>query len=68
MTNVSTLDKSQNHPQMKSVFFQKEQEMLQSLCRGDICLDQEKEKGVRNFNIQSHSQIQILIFTSVILM
>ena len=66
MTNVYILDKSQNHPQMKSVFFQKEHEMLQSLCRGDICLDQEKEKGV--LNIQSHSQIQILIFTSVIQM
>ena len=66
MTNVSILDKSQNHPQMKSVFFQKEHEMLQSLCRGDICLDQEKEKGV--LNILSHSQIQILIFTSVIQM
>lgn len=56
MTNMLTycLDKSQNHPQMKSVFFQKEHEMLQSLCRGDICLDQEKEKGM-------HDQFQDLI-------
>lgn len=37
-------EKSQNHPQMKSVFFQKEHEMLQSMCRGDVCLNQEKEK------------------------
>ena len=48
------LDKSQNYPQMKSVFFQKEHEMLQSLCRGDICLDQDKEKGLLNFNILLH--------------
>jgi hypothetical protein len=40
------IEKSQNHPQMKSVFFQKEHEMLQSMCRGDVCLNQEKEKGL----------------------
>ena len=56
LTNVLAfyLDKSQNYPQMKSVFFQKEHEMLQSLCRGDICLDQDKEKGLLNFNILLH--------------
>ncbi|XP_028391400.1 sorting nexin-13-like [Dendronephthya gigantea] len=30
--------------QMESVFFQKEHEMLQAMCRGDICLNQEEEK------------------------
>lgn len=44
---------------MKSVFFQKEHEMLQAMCRGDICLNKEEEKGEVNLNA-THPQYTIL--------